>query len=73
MQVEGVYPQFSLPLFSAARRACSLNERAPRGVREGENQSFARKPPAKPEAEEKSSGEGSMRVMGLVLVGERER
>ncbi|KAK2770990.1 putative short-chain dehydrogenase [Colletotrichum kahawae] len=54
-------PHFSLPLFFSASLLCSSKLRAPSDADLAENQSRARKPPAYPEADANSSGDGSTR------------
>lgn len=57
--IEPVYPHFSGPSWRSARVLWRSNERIPRSAREEENQSLARNPPARPEAEGKMFGEDS--------------
>ena len=57
--VDPAYPHFSGPSFCSERDLWRSKERMPRSARDEENQSFARKPPAREEAEGKRQGEDS--------------
>ena len=54
------YPHFSAPPCFSASFRCRSNESMPRSARDDENQSLARKPPARADAEGKIEGEDSM-------------